>query len=160
MFILLPPFSTTNGLEIVLSRLNSTTLAEIVKDGGLISRTVEVSIPKFVVERTVELTPVLEGIGVGDLLRQTSDLSALTGNKRDRVTLGGAIHKARIEVDEEGTKAAAATAIFTFRSGRPTEPAQFNCNHPFVYFIYDREKRAILFAGIFRRPQTSATEFK
>lgn len=101
----------------------------------------------------MELAPVLEGAGIGDLLRPTSDLSALTGDRRDRVTLGGAIHKARIEVNEEGTTAAAATAIFTFRSSRPTEPTKFICNHPFVYFIYDNKKKAILFAGIFRTPK-------
>lgn len=155
MFILLPPFASKNGLEKVLSRLNAKTLHDIVAEGALVSRKVEVSLPKFSVERTIELGPVLEGIGVGDLLRPTSDLSSLTGNIRDRVTLGGAIHKARIEVDEEGTTAAAATAIFTFRSGRPADTAQFICNHPFVYIIYDRQKQAILFAGIYRRPQTA-----
>ncbi|KAJ8983135.1 hypothetical protein NQ317_014710 [Molorchus minor] len=69
-----------------------------------------------------------------------------------KVTLGAAQHKAKIEVNEEGTKAASATALFSFRSSRPVEPAQFICNHPFIYFIYDKIQRAVLFAGVFRRP--------
>lgn len=156
MYILLPPFVSTDGVDKILANLNSKTLADIVsKKNLLMSRTVEVSLPKFAVERTIELGPVLEGLGVGDLLQPTSDLSTLTGNPYDRLTLGGAIHKARVQVDEDGTQAAAATSIFTFRSGRPAETVQFNCNHPFVYLIYEPTKKAILFAGIFRRPQTS-----
>lgn len=56
---------------------------------------------------------VLEKLGVGDLFQQTADLSALA--PEGNLTLGGALHKARIEVTEEGTKAAAATVLFTFR---------------------------------------------
>lgn len=156
MYILLPPSTSKDGVDKILANLNSQTLAEIVSENHLLtSRTVEVSLPKFTVERTIELGPVLEGLGVGDLLQPSSDLSTLTGNPQDRVTLGGAIHKARIQVDEEGTQAAAATSIFTFRSGRPAETVEFNCNHPFVYLIYDKQKKAILFAGIYRRPQTA-----
>lgn len=157
MYILLPPFATKNGIDKVLSKLNANTLYDIVAPDALMLRTVKVSLPKFTVDRTLELGPILEGIGVGDLLRPTSDLSGLTGNTKDRITLGGAVHKARIEVDEEGTKAAAATAIFTFRSSRPAEPAHFNCNHPFIYFIYDSKKKAILFAGVYRRPLKEPT---
>lgn len=63
-----------------------------------------------------------------------------------------AIHKAKVEVDENGTVAAAATAIFTFRSSRPLDPTRFVANHPFVYFIYDKESQNILFMGVYRVP--------
>lgn len=88
-------------------------------------------------------------MGVGDLFTGTSNFSMLSDEK---VTLGRAIHKARIEVSEEGTKAAAATVLFSFRSSRPAEPAQFRCNHPFIYLIYDKIANAVLFTGVFRRP--------
>lgn len=97
-----------------------------------------------------DLLQILEKLGVGDLFTPNADLSTLTGARN--VSLGRAIHKARIEVTEEGTKAAAATAMFTFRSSRPAEIAQFVCNHPFIYVIYDNQNKAILFSGIFRRP--------
>lgn len=150
MFILLPPFANAAGVENVLAKLNAQTFGEIVREGNLYQKRVIVSIPKFSLERSIEMTPILEKIGVGDLFSDNSDLSTLTGARN--VSLGRAIHKARIEVTEEGTKAAAATVLFTFRSSRPAEPAQFVCNHPFIYVIYDNENKAILFSGIFRRP--------
>lgn len=51
-----------------------------------------------------------------------------------------------------GSVAAAATALFSFRSSRPLEPAQFVCNHPFVYLLYDRKLKSILFMGLYRGP--------
>lgn len=88
-------------------------------------------------------------MGVGNLFQPTSDLSVISDEK---LSLTDALHKAKIEVNEEGTKAAAATVLFSFRSSRPAEPAQFICNHPFIYIIYEKVQKAVLFAGIFRRP--------
>lgn len=79
------------------------------------------------------------------------DFSTLTGEDAD-VHFTDAIHKAKIEVDEDGTVAAAATAIFTFRSSRPLEPTKFIANHPFVYFLYDKMSQNILFMGVYRVP--------
>lgn len=93
---------------------------------------------------------VLEKIGVGDLFKETSDLSVLTGNADLKVS--DALHKAKIEVSEEGTRAAAATVLFSFRSSRPLDPAEFKCNHPFIYVIFDKMEQSVLFTGIFRRP--------
>lgn len=88
-------------------------------------------------------------MGVGDLFQPSSDLSVLSDKK---VSVGAALHKAKLEVNEEGTKAAAATTFFSFRSSRPAEPAVFNCNHPFIYVIFDKMQRAVIFSGVFRRP--------
>ena len=56
------------------------------------------------------------------------------------------IHKAMIEVNEEGAEAAAATAVVTqFRCMPMT--MQINCNRPFVYFIGSVEKQEVLFMG-------------
>lgn len=62
------------------------------------------------------------------------------------------VHKAKLEVDEEGSTAAAATAA----AGKGcvpapiAEPVQFHCDHPFVFFINDAFSNEILFAGIYR----------
>lgn len=89
-------------------------------------------------------------MGIGDLFKPTANLTSLIED--GALTLGDALHKAKIEVNEEGTKAAATTVLFSFRSSRPAEPAQFVCNHPFIYFVYDKVAEAILFGGVFRRP--------
>lgn len=58
MYIFLPPFTSVNGVENVLEKLNAETFGEIVKEGALYPKKVMVSIPKFAVERSIELSPV------------------------------------------------------------------------------------------------------
>lgn len=62
------------------------------------------------------------------------------------------IHKAYVEVNEEGTEAAAATASFcrpmsSARPMRPVKPKVFKADHPFLFFIRDRKTNAVLFSG-------------
>jgi len=56
MFIILPPYTKPNGIEAVINQLSVESLQEIVEDD--LPRAVEVSIPKFTIEQTIELTPV------------------------------------------------------------------------------------------------------
>jgi serpin B len=56
MFIILPPYTKPNGIEAVINQLSVEHLQEIVEDD--LPRAVEVSIPKFTIEQTIELTPV------------------------------------------------------------------------------------------------------
>ncbi|KAG5896628.1 hypothetical protein JTB14_009536 [Gonioctena quinquepunctata] len=150
MYILLPPWSNSeNSIEHTLKNLNLENFKKIVEMDNLIPKTVQVAFPKFSLETTLEMTPILEYMGIGDVFQSTSDFSALSYKK---LSLGDALHKAKIEVNEQGTKAAAATVLFSFRSSRPAEPAQFICNHPFIYVIYEKVQNAVLFAGVFRKP--------
>lgn len=63
------------------------------------------------------------------------------------------IHKAKIEIDENGSVAAAASATMS-RSMTffESEPIKFHCDHPFVFMINDRVSQEILFAGVYRGP--------
>lgn len=149
LFILLPPF-LGSGVPHILKRLTLENFQEILSLDAMIPRPVEVAIPKFSIEQELEMTPVLEAMGIGDLFKPTADLSALTG--QPGLSLDAAIHKAKITLDEQGTTAAAATALFNFRSSRPLDPAKFICNHPFIYFIYDRVSQTVLFAGVLNNP--------
>lgn len=87
-------------------------------------------------------------MGIHDLFAPSSNLTGFS--ETVNLQLDEAVHKAKIEIDEEGSTAAAATIVFSFRSARPTEPAQFFCDHPFLFLIYDHRSKAVLFAGIFR----------
>lgn len=89
-------------------------------------------------------------MGVGNLFDSSADLSDFS--EKQSIKFDDAVHQAKIEINEEGSKAAAATAIFSFRSSRPTEPAQFICNHPFMFLIHDQKSKEILFAGVYRGP--------
>lgn len=165
MFILLPPFSTTrsaringepqNGIRQLVERLATERglqeLRELL-DGRMPFREVEVSFPRFTIERDLPVNDLLNALGAGELITQSADLRGFVADGEPSLHLGDAVHRARIEVTEEGTTAAAATALFSFRSSRPTEPAVFNANHPFVYLIYNKASQTILFAGVFRKP--------
>lgn len=150
MFVLLPPYASPNGITNLLKRLNHEALHDIVDEDSMIPRSVEVGFPKFTIEKEAELIPILETMGVGDLFKGEADLSSLTGSPG--IQLNDAVHKAKIQVDEDGTVAAAATALFTFRSSRPLDPAIFICNHPFVYFIFDKVSQNVLFVGVYNSP--------
>lgn len=92
------------------------------------------------------LLQILEGLGVGDLFKSTSNLTGLTGGPQ--ILLSSAIHKAKIQVDEKGTEAAAATALLDTRI--PGEG--FICDRPFLYLLYDKNQETLLFAGLYNDP--------
>jgi len=96
----------------------------------------------------------LEAMGVGDVFKPTANLTDLTG--QPGITFDSVVHQAKIDVDESGTEAAGATAIFSFRSSRPLQPESFICDHPFVYLIVDKTSKTVLFAGIYRFPTLSS----
>lgn len=148
MIVFLPPAVGDKALEKVLSNLSPEALHEALQDG--FEREVQLKIPKFSTEKTIELLPVLHQMGAGNLFDSSANLSGFSTSTK--LTLDDAIQKAKITIDEEGSTAAAATSLFSFRSSRPAEPAIFHCNHPFLYMIYDQNSRAILFAGIYRGP--------
>jgi serine protease inhibitor len=151
MYILLPSFYDPNGVKYLLEKMTADMISELVDPNFMVERPVELAIPKFTVEQTLsDLVPILESMGVGDLFHNSSDLSALTGDAD--ISFNDAIHKAKVSIDEEGTVAAASTAIFTFRSSRPLDPIKFTCNHPFIYFLYDHVSQTILFIGLYSTP--------
>lgn len=148
MIIFLPPAVADKALEKVLNNLTPEALHEALQDG--FEREVQLKIPKFSTEKTIELLPILRRMQVGDLFANSADLSGFSTTTN--LKLDDAIQKAKITLDEDGSEASAATSLFSFRSSRPAEPVQFLCNHPFLYMIYDQNSRAILFAGIYRGP--------
>jgi serpin B len=96
-------------------------------------------------------TQILERLGVGDLFQSTSDLSGFS--EEADLNLDDAVHKAKISVDEQGTVAAAASAIFSFRLSRPLTPARFIADHPFIYILFDKTSQTIQFMGVYRSPE-------
>lgn len=76
----------------------------------------------------------------------------LSGSRE--LSVGEAVHKAKLEIDEEGTKAAAATAFFTWRimDEESETPIEFKCDRPFLFVLYNKLMHTVLFTGIYKRP--------
>jgi serpin B len=117
-------------------------------------REVDVVLPKFTMDIGFGLADILRSMGIVDAFGSSADFSGIT--KDERLYLTRAIHKAYVEVDEEGTEAAAATGIVgTGFGGRPPEPPPmiFRADHPFLFLIQDRKSGTILFMGRVTNPQ-------
>lgn len=74
-------------------------------------------------------------------------------NKDQKLKISRIVHKAKVNVFEEGTEAAAAAATMGVRAAATLSTTTFNADHPFVYIIYDQAKRFIHFMGILNKPK-------
>ncbi|KAK8762416.1 hypothetical protein V5799_026326 [Amblyomma americanum] len=148
MVILLP--DSVDGLSSLEERLTEYSLANAFI--GLKMRRVRLSLPKFKVEQKLTLKDTLRAIGVNDLFDDEKvDLSRMFENRGPAVT--AVYHHALVEVNENGTKAAAATTALGSNSFYvPGEATSFIVDHPFMFFIKRNEYDLILFMGSVRRP--------
>ena len=99
-----------------------------------------------------DLSTTLAALGMGSAFDAgTADFSGITGN-RD-MAISGVLHKTFVEVSEEGTEAAAATAVIVMRASlAPQEHVIFCADRPFVYMIRDNASGALLFIGRYAHP--------
>ncbi len=143
MLILLPK---NNDMEALENSLNFTVLSKIKEE--LIEQRVDIFIPRFKFETKYFMANTLEEMGMPTAFSGVADFSGMTGKKD--LTISQVIHQAFVEVNEEGTEAAAATAvIMKITSIGPDEPKipTFRADHPFIFLIQDRETGIILFLG-------------
>ena len=107
----------------------------------------EVFLPKFKLTQQFSLNDVLSKMGVSEMfIAGKADFSGITA---DSLYVSQVVHKAFIEVNEEGTEAAAATGIGV--NALSLTP-MFNADHPFLFFIRHRDTGAILFMGRLLKP--------
>uniref|UniRef100_A0A3P9NTV5 Serpin B6 n=1 Tax=Poecilia reticulata TaxID=8081 RepID=A0A3P9NTV5_POERE len=105
-----------------------------------------VKLPRFKLEEKYDLNKVLSSMGMVDAFDETKcDFSGMSSNKG--LFLSQVSHKAFVEVNEEGTEAAAATGNLVADS-----VSFFTADHPFLFFIRNRITKTILFAGRFCSP--------
>ena len=146
--VLLPkPGSSLRDLE---GRLTEDHLAGWLAE--LSDRNVEVLIPKFRVESQFSLREMLSRMGMGRAFTGSADFSGIDG-RRD-LALSNVLHKALVDVSEEGTEAAAATgsAVALVRMVVP-EHTVFRADHPYVLLIRDAQSGLVLFAGRLTNPK-------
>ena len=109
---------------------------------------VMVQLPKFKIESTFRLGDTLAAMGMPLAFSRQADLSGMDGSHQ--LSIGAVIHKAFVEVNEEGTEAAAATAVGIRATSMPP---MFVANRPFLFLIRENSSGAILFIGRVARPE-------
>ncbi|XP_062900950.1 neuroserpin [Mobula hypostoma] len=111
---------------------------------------VEVFLPRFKVMQNIDLKEILAGLGILDLFSVNADLSPMTGKKE--LYISKAIHSSYIEVNEEGSEAAAASEMVAVSRMLTLNP-QVIVDHPFFFLIRNKKTGTILFMGRVMHPE-------
>lgn len=154
---LLAVLPVRSGVAELERRLGKAGLGGIV--GDLKPKPVMLTLPRFHLHTEAELQEPLESLGMTVPFTEAADFSGITA--AESLMIGAIEHVADIEVDEEGTEAAATTGVVevpTAGAVMPPDSVTFNANRPFLFFVRDDKSGAILFAGRLADPSTVAPE--
>jgi serpin B len=155
MDVLLPTGSGPSGLDV--SQLPADLNGWL---QGLTPQEVDVSLPKFqITTPSFYLNQPLEALGMTDAFNPNA--ADFSGISTKPLYISAVIHKAFIDVDENGTAAAAATAIIMEPSciAKPITPAVvFNADQPFLFLIRDAQSGSVLFMGQVADPSTTGED--
>jgi len=153
MVVLLP--EANGGMEKLETELTADKMADWMRSVDKESpEKVQVFLPKFKMTwGTKELSPILKTLGMADaFVFGKADFSGMDGGKT--LFISKVFHKAFVDVNEEGTEAAAATAVVMTKGAAPRMPRVFRADHPFLFLIRDRQTGSILFMGRVVNPAT------
>uniref|UniRef100_A0A8D0FDM8 Serpin domain-containing protein n=1 Tax=Strix occidentalis caurina TaxID=311401 RepID=A0A8D0FDM8_STROC len=148
MFILLPEniCDESTGLEQLESAVTYEKLAEWTNMENVYLQTITVYLPRFRMEESCELIPVLQPLGMRDaFVLEQADFSGLS--TKPGLFLSKVIHKSFVEVNEEGTEAAAGTVMTIIIASCVSIPYEFRADHPFLFLIKHNPSKNILFFG-------------
>jgi serpin B len=149
MVVMLP--DKNDGLPAIEARLTSETVEGWLSH--LAQERVMVHLPRFNMTSQFALAKVLRTLGLSSAFTPgEADLSGMTGSKE--LFLSTVIHKAFVDVNEEGTEAAAATAVVARTPGPPVEVKIFRAEHPFLFLIRDNRTGSIVFLGRVMNPKS------
>ncbi|XP_071409494.1 serpin B6-like isoform X3 [Pithys albifrons albifrons] len=152
MIILLPDAiqDGSTGLERLESELTYEKLMDWINPEMMDSTEVRVSLPRFKLEENYDLKPILSSMGMPDAFELgKADFSGMSSG--NELVLSEVVHKSFVEVNEEGTEAAAATAAIMMMRCAMIVP-DFTADHPFLFFIRHNKTCSILFCGRFCSP--------
>ncbi len=116
------------------------------------SRSVKLYFPKFTMETDYDLVAPLSRMGMLEAFGSGADFSGM-GWAKGALYISQIKHKAFVDVNEEGTEAAAATAVEMATKSMPFEP-EFRADHPFLFLIRDNRNGTLLFIGRVCEPTT------
>lgn len=119
-------------------------LVEWTKSDNMMKAEVDLYLPKLKLEENYDLKSTLSSMGIRNAFDPVqADFTGMSVKKD--LFISNVIHKAFVEVNEEGTEAAAATGVLVLRSKTPT--MTFKADHPFLFFIRHNKSQTTLFFG-------------
>ena len=151
MLVFLP--ETAGDLPALESLLSGQTLTQL--STQMRSEKVNVSLPRFKMEwGTKSLVDPLKALGMKAVFGAAADLTGMHSGS-EHLFVSEVLHKAFVDVNEEGTEAAAATAVVVDRapSPLPPKPKVFRADRPFVFLIRENTTGSVLFLGRFTGPK-------
>ena len=159
-FVILLP-DDVNGLAALESKLTPAILA---KCAALESTDMNLWLPKFKLEPPVmKLSDQLKDLGMKTAFNEPQGSANFDGiaprKPNDYLYISEVFHKTFLSLDENGTEAAAATAVVMMRMlsfGDETQPKDVHVDHPFLFAIQDRKSGACLFIGRVTDPRPAA----
>lgn len=148
MVVILP--REQQGLAAVERQLTDEKLAGWL--GQLTPQKVKVWFPKFKLETQFSLAEALKELGMPRAFGSGAEFGGMS--TAAPLSISDVVHKAFVEVDEQGTEAAAATGVIMVTRAAPiqAEPKVFRADHPFLFLIRHRESGAVLFTGRLSQP--------
>lgn len=107
---------------------------------------VRFSMPRFSIESTLDLKAALSAMGMQQAFDpRVADFSGMDDTRE--LYISDVLHKAFVDVDEDGTEAAAATAVVVGTTSAPLDPVEVTLDRPFIFLIRDMETNTTLFIG-------------
>ena len=135
-----------HGLREVEQNLTAASLAEVFKNSAEAQR--DVMIPRFKFESRADLGELLQDLGMRRAFTPAADFTAITPDPR--LMIDKVVHVANVEVDEEGTVAAAATGVIVTIS---TDLGPLKLDQPFLFLIRDTVAGNVIFVGRYAGPK-------
>jgi serpin B len=147
MVVLLP--TQIDGLAALEQSFTSGSVSDWIQKLEPVDKVI-LSLPRFTMTQQFELSSTLSAMGMPQAFSGAADFSGMTG--KPDFAISAAIHKAFIDVDEQGTEAAAATAVVMYATAMRREfpeppPIVFRADHPFLFILLDTKSGSMLFLG-------------
>ncbi|XP_078544142.1 leukocyte elastase inhibitor-like [Lissotriton helveticus] len=153
MIVMLPDDINDNstGLEKLEQQLTYEKFADWTNPERMRTDEVKLYLPRFKLEENYDLKSSLKSLGMRNAFDVVnSDFSGMSDNKE--LVLSKVVHKAFVDVNEEGTEAAAATAAALHLTCYRLSELSFMVDHPFLFFIRHNKTCNLLFCGRFCSP--------
>ena len=127
-------------------RLSGQKFVEMIKNAQ--KKSVETSLPKFSAEYSVQMADALVALGMPDAFSpDDADFSKMAVSARGNIYIGEVLHKTYIEVNENGTRAAAVTKVEMRETSMPFFENKVILDRPFLYAIIDNKTCLPIFMG-------------